>query len=944
MEKPAKSKTPAAPQITEAALLDVVRRLVQELYPGRSFGAPISLDSALDKELGFDSLGRMELLLRLERNFHISLPEKLFVTAETPRALLDAALIAGPEQPHLKPGAREIITEAEGKAISIPEQAETLQEVLAWHVEHHEERTHIYLYEEGDQAKQISYGALYRGALAVAAGLRERGLEPRQTVALMLPTSRDYFFGFFGILLAGGVPAPIYPPTRPSQIEDHLQRHARILSNAEAVLLLTIPEAKPVARLLKSQVDTLRHITTVAELTQATIGAGTTPEPALPEDLAFLQYTSGSTGNPKGVMLTHHNLLANLRAMGKAVNASSDDTFISWLPLYHDMGLIGAWFGSLYFAFPLVAMSPLAFLARPQRWLWAIHNHHGTLSAAPNFAYELCLSKLEQSDLEGLDLSSWRMAFNGAEPVSPNTVRRFSEQFSQYGLHPDTMAPVYGLAESSVGLAFPPPGRITPVDRIQRETLELSGKAVPAEVDDDQALEFVACGRVLDGHALRVVDPKGRELPDRRQGHLQFRGPSCTRGYIRNPEATNGLFDGDWLDSGDLAYLAEEDLYITSRVKDLIIRAGRNLYPYEVEEAVGDIPGVRKGCVAMFGATDSTTATERVVVVAESRETDHACLDLLKQQVQTVATELLDMPPDEVVMAPPHTVLKTSSGKIRRSACKELFEKGKLDQTHRPVWQQFARVGMATIAPTWRRFWRALPNTLYGLYAWLMLLILAPPVWLLIAVLPPLSWRWVLMRNGARLLALLTGTGIKVSGAENLPKDRPCILASNHASYLDGIIIVAALPIKWRFVAKVELLTNFIPRIFLKSIGSEFVERFDRQKGIEDAQRLAETAGAELPLFYFPEGTFREAPGLLPFRMGAFTNAAAVGIPVVPIIISGSRRKLRGHSWLPLPGDIEIRVEAAIEPEGSDWDAAIKLRDATRGVMLGVCGEPDRSA
>jgi len=939
---PQPPKTP--PAITEAALLDVVRRLVQELYPGRSFGTPISLDSALDKELGFDSLGRMELLLRLERSFHISLPEKLFATAETPRELLEAALIAGPEQPHLKPGARLVTTEAEEETITPPVAAQTLQEVLAWHVEHHEERTHIYLYEEGDQPILISYGALYRGALAVAAGLRERGLEPRQTVALMLPTSRDYFFGFFGILLAGGVPAPIYPPTRPSQIEDHLRRHARILSNAEAVLLLTIPEAKPVARLLKSQVETLRHISTVAELTQTTIGAGTTPEPALAEDLAFLQYTSGSTGNPKGVMLTHHNLLANLRAMGKAVHATSDDVFVSWLPLYHDMGLIGAWFGSLYFAFPLVAMSPLAFLARPQRWLWTIHNHRGTLSAAPNFAYELCLSKLEKSDLEGLDLSSWRMAFNGAEPVSPNSVRRFSERFHEYGLRPEAMSPVYGLAESSVGLAFPPPGRIAPIDRIQREALELAGKATPAEPDDTQALEVVACGQVLSGHALRVVDPKGRELPERRQGRLQFRGPSCTRGYIRNPEASNGLFDGDWLDSGDLAYLAEGELYLTSRVKDLIIRAGRNLYPYEVEEAVGDIPGIRKGCVAMFGATDPSTATERVVVVAESRETDAKRLDQLKQQAQAVATELLDMPPDQVVMAPPHTVLKTSSGKIRRSACKELFEKGQLDQTHRPVWQQLTRVAVASIAPTWRRLWHALPDTLYGLYAWLILLILAPPVWLLITLLPSLSWRWTLMRNGARLLALLTGTGIKVSGTENLPKDKPCMLAANHASYLDGIIIVAALPIKWRFVAKVELLTNFIARIFLKRIGSEFVERFDRQKGLEDAQRLTAAALHELPLFYFPEGTFRDSPGLLPFRMGAFVNAADAGLPVVPIIIRGSRRKLRGNNWLPLPGGIEIRVEPAIEPEGNDWEAAIKLRDATRGVMLGVCGEPDRSA
>ena len=238
-------------------------------------------------------------------------------------------------------------------------------------------------------------------------------------------------------------------------------------------MLLTVPEAKPLARLLSAQVEGLHRVVTVSELSAD--GGTVVRPPVQAHDLAFLQYTSGSTGNPKGVMLTHANLLANLQAMGQAVQITSTDVFVSWLPLYHDMGLIGAWLGSFYYAYPLVLMSPLAFLARPARWLWAIHKHRGTLSAGPNFAYDLCTRRIDDRDLEGLDLSSWRVAFNGAEPVSAVTLARFSERFAPYGFRPEAMAPVYGLAEAALGVAFPVLGRVPHVDAIQREPFMRSG-------------------------------------------------------------------------------------------------------------------------------------------------------------------------------------------------------------------------------------------------------------------------------------------------------------------------------------------------------------------------------------------------------------------------------------------------------------------------------------
>ena len=270
----------------------------------------------------------------------------------------------------------------------------------------------------------------------------------------------------------------------------------------------------------------------------------------------MLQYTSGSTGNPKGVMLTHANLLANIRAMGQPFDIDPErNVFVSWLPLYHDMGLIGAWLGSLYFGMKLVVMSPLHFLARPERWLWAIQKYRGTLSAAPNFGYEMCLTRIKDENIAGLDLSSWRVAASGAEAVLPSTLRAFEERFGRYGPAATTQRPVYGLAESSAGLAFPAVPRPPLVDRVKRDELTRSGVAVPAEADDTSAIEFVGRGQPIPGHEIRVVDGGGREAPDREEGNIQCKGPSTTQGYFRNPKATRALFAGDWLRTGDRGYM-----------------------------------------------------------------------------------------------------------------------------------------------------------------------------------------------------------------------------------------------------------------------------------------------------------------------------------------------------------------------------------------------------
>ncbi|MBI3344990.1 MAG: AMP-binding protein [Gammaproteobacteria bacterium] len=920
-----------------AALLKTVQDFIAELHPHGERAVAVTLDSSLDRDLGIDSLGRVELLMRIERTFNVSLPEQVLASAETPRDLL-RAVSAATVVP--KPAvATQVSGLVQQPSEIVPSQAATLIEVLDSHVISHPDRPHIILHGASGEEDRISYAALRRGAEAVAAGLIRHSLEPGQTVALMLPTGRDYFYTFFGILLAGAIPVPIYPPARLSQIEDHLRRHAGILSNALATILVTVPEAKPLARLLKPQVPTLHAITTVGELSSA--AEKFTPVAIKSQDIAFLQYTSGSTGNPKGVVLTHANLLANIRAMGEAAQASSKDVFVSWLPLYHDMGLIGAWLGSLYFACQFVVMSPLTFLARPARWLWAIHRYRGTLSAAPNFAYELCLRKIEDREIEGLDLTSLRMAFNGAEPVSSDTVVNFTQRFARYGLRPGVIAPVYGLAESSVGLAFPPPGRGPLIDRIQRDAFTRTGNAVPAGNDETDVLRFVACGQPLPGHQIRIVDDTGREVAERVEGRLEFKGPSSTSGYFRNPEQTRNLFHGDWLDSGDLAYIAGVDVYITGRVKDIIIRAGRNIYPHELEEAVGNIPGIRKGCVAVFGSPDPASGTERLVVMAETREKDAEVLDKLRLEINSLSSDLLGSPPDDIVLAPVHSVLKTSSGKIRRAASRELYEKGLSKVQQRAVWWQFVRLSILSVPPELRRLRRVVTDVLYAAYAWTVFSILAPITLLIAVLLPRPEWSWAVSRVGARLLIRLSGAPLTVQGLDNLPTGAPCVLVANHASYLDGILLIALLPRPFGFVAKRELLDHPIAGIYLRHMGASFVERFALLRGVEDAEQLSQSVREGRSLAFFPEGAFYRMPGLLPFHMGAFVAAAQAGAPVVPVSIRGTRSILRADHWFPRRGSISVTIGVPIEPRGSDWSAAIQLRDAARAEILRHCGEPD---
>jgi acyl carrier protein len=946
-------QTPTTEEYTavEQKVLEIIRQLVTDLGVDRAIRA-VTLDASLDRDLGLGSLERVELLVRVEKAFSIQIPDHLVAEAETPRDLAHAILHSPlwKETPRRISRDRRPITEKAATVLSaLSESTCTLQEVLRAYVQAEPDRPHIYLQSDessalsasgggsGGEEQIITYGQLYDAAMAAARGLLERGHRQGETVAIMLPTGKEFFSAFFGILLAGGVPVPIYPPYRPDRIEEYAWRQATILQNAGIRFLVTFSKAEALARLLRPFVPTLAEVTTLDKLMAS--HTQQQPQTFSAEDAALIQYTSGSTSEPKGVLLTHQSILANIRAVGEAIQIHPNDVGVSWLPLYHDMGLIGSWLCSLYFGIPITILSPFAFLNRPERWLWAIHYHRATLSAAPNFAYELCVRKIEEKAIEGLDLSSWRIAFNGAEAVSPDTLTRFTQRFAPYGLRPEALFPVYGLAESSVALTFPPLGRPPRVDPIVRESFQRYHRAEPASPSDPSPLRFVSCGVPLPGHEIRIVDDQDHKLGDRIEGSLQFRGPSSMKGYFQSPEATQAAFHDGWWDSGDLAYKADGEVFITGRRKDVIIKAGRNLYPQEVEEVTGEITGIRKGCVTAFGITDPTVGTEKLVVVAETKETQKDIREKLTATVLERVTTTIGIPPDLVLLVPPGTIPKTSSGKLRRSACRQAYLDGELVYQRLPGWLQITKLFAAGLLPRIERASSTLIKLLYAAYAWTIVVITVPPTWLAVATLPGGKTAATLSRLWARGFLWLVGCPLKVEGIRHLDRARAMVLVANHSSYLDTVVLMATLPVGYVFVAKQELLRAMIIRTFIKKVGHLTVDRMDFSKSVSDTKRIEETLRHGLSVLIFPEGTFTRSTGLRPFKLGAFKVAAETSRPICPIAICGTRQILRADRWLPTRGPIKVVIGTPILPEGKDWREITRLRDLTRDEILRYCGE-----
>lgn len=525
---------------------------------------------------------------------------------------------------------------------------------------------------EGGAEEAVSYRQLYHAATRISKGLAARGVAPGDRVLMVLPTSIEFVATFFAIQLRKAIPVPTYPPVG-LRMKAGLDKLGLVAEHAATRLCVTSERLKPLMGDLVLRAPVVRELATVEELSRSS--ASEERFRAASDDPAFIQYTSGSTGTPKGVLLSHRNLVCNIHAIGQAARINRTDVVVNWCPLYHDMGLIGTLLFSIYWRIPLVLMSPVSFLSKPSRWLRAIHRFGGTLSPAPNFGYGMCVSRVSDAERRGLDLSTWRFALNGAEPVNYRTLVDFERTYRPHGFSLSCLYPVYGLAESSLAVTFPRPGSGVRYEVVDRQELA-NGRAVLSSGKGSMAV--VSVGQPVPGHYVAVVDEEGQPLPEREVGHVVVSGKSVMQGYYDAPEATRQVLQDGWLWTGDLGYFADKNLYLTGRAKDLIIIRGRNIYAEDLERTAERVKGIRPGSVVAFGIHDEGQEAERVVVVAETRLRDKAAREALAAVVRERIAEFCEVVVSEVLLVDPGTIPKTSSGKRQRSMCRELFMRGEL--------------------------------------------------------------------------------------------------------------------------------------------------------------------------------------------------------------------------------------------------------------------------
>jgi 1-acyl-sn-glycerol-3-phosphate acyltransferase len=924
---------------------DTVLREVASVYADLHGGAEtaMTLQSDLAGDLGLDSLAVLELHDRLESAFGVTLSEDALANAATPDDWLRAVVEARGEtrRPELDLPTAPPVARPAGEGW--PTGAETLTEALAWHVERHPDLVCIRLVGSRGQnpAEDVSYRALADEAAAVAGSLVDGGLEHGERVALMLPTGRDYFVAFIGVLLAGGVPVPLYPPVNPSQLEEHLGRQAPLLDNAAASILIAGPEVVAAEPFLRSRVPSLRTVRTP----ETAPGEGRRLQ-GLPvvgaDDLALIQYTSGSTSDPKGVVLSHRQVLANVGALGQAARVDTDDVFVSWLPLYHDMGLIGAWHASLFFGLPLVLLSPFQFLARPVSWFEAISASSGTLSAAPNFAYQTCVDRIGDEELAGLDLSSWRLAINGSEPVDASTIERFVARFGPFGFRRQTMCPAYGLAEVGVGLAISSPDRAPRVDTLDRHRLQHSGEAVRVAPGNAGAITVVGCGTVIPGYRVRAIDDQGNRLPDLREGRIQCQGPSATTGYFGNEAASRELWAGGWLDTGDLGYLSDGELFLTGRAKDLIIRGGRKLHPEDLEQALGELEGAHGDGVAVFASADPKLGTERIVAVIETDLVEPRARAALRARASRTAANVFGAATDEIVLVPAGSILRTQSLKIRRAATRQAFEAGQLGSPESPSVARPTRLSRWRRRTSGPRRGGGVASWAFGAYAWVLVALIVIPLWVAVELPMGRRLRWALTRAAGRSLLMLTGIDLRVHGTVRF--DGAAVVVANHSSFVDSLVLLLALPESVVFTTSSDMGRHRVIGSFLRRMGCVFVHRGQAHRSAEDVREMTDLLRAGGHLVVFPEGSIDPVAGLRPFHLGAFAVASATGCPVIPVGIRGTRDIVRPGTYRPHRGTAEVFVGSPITPGRDDFAGHAELsRQARRAIAeLSQQAEIDR--
>jgi acyl-CoA synthetase (AMP-forming)/AMP-acid ligase II len=503
-----------------------------------------------------------------------------------------------------------------------------------------------------------------------SAVLRSRGVRPGDRVPLLMPTGHAFVEALVGVMLAGAIPVPLATPMTFGGVDRYVRNLSAVIDDCDARLLITYPRIGDAVAADPALAGQLRDVVTEAALDGVVVAPWRIPSIGA-ADPAFIQYTSGTTGSPKGAVISHRALVTNAFAIAHGLGIGPGDVGASWLPLFHDMGLVGVLLTSICHPYPVHVMPPQSFVMNPERWLDLIAKVGATLSPAPNFAYDLCVQRVrERPDLR---LDSWRVALNGAEPVHAQTVDRFLEHFGPNGFAAGAMMPVYGMAEATLAVTFPTPGSRCTTLSVSRDALERSRRAVASVEEGAHAHRAVGVGRPVAGTTVRVVDDAGRVLPEGTVGQIVISGPSLMSEYFGNDDASAAAIVGGWLHSGDLGFVSDGELFVTGRAKDVIIKAGRNLYPSDIERVASEIDGVGGGAVAAFGRPNAVTGTDDLVVVAETRHSDAARRRSIATAIRAELLSVIGVKPDDIRVCAIGTIPRTTSGKIRRRQCARVF-------------------------------------------------------------------------------------------------------------------------------------------------------------------------------------------------------------------------------------------------------------------------------
>ncbi|HEX5873154.1 MAG TPA: amino acid adenylation domain-containing protein, partial [Pyrinomonadaceae bacterium] len=559
-------------------------------------------------------------------------------------------------------------------------------DLLRWRATHQPNRVgYTFLANGEDEEISFTYAEMDRDARAIG-GLLQSMAQPGDRALLLYPSGLKFISAFFGCLYSGLIAVPVYPPD-PARLDLTLPRFRAIAGNARPSVALT---TSAIFSRFKELIEQDRFFSSIRWIVTDEIENEFADAWRLPEidsdTLAFLQYTSGSTSTPKGVMVSHGNLLHNEQTIQRACGHTHESTFAGWLPLYHDMGLIGNVLQPLYIGARCILMSPVAFLQRPFRWLHAISRFKAATSGGPNFAYDLCVRKTTPEQRASLDLSSWTVAFNGAEPVRLESLERFAKAFEVAGFRREAFYPCYGLAEATLIVSGGTKHALPVTYTVQAEALE-HNRLIPVTTAEKGSRTLVGCGQVVGDQKIAIVEPESlKQCGPREVGEIWLSGPSVAQGYWQQPEQTEQTFnayiaetgEGPFLRTGDLGCYANNELFVTGRLKDLIIIRGRNHYPQDIELTVErSHPALRPGCGAAFSV--DVNGEERLVIVNEVEYREHPNLDDVIDKIRQAVFENHDLQPYAIVVVKSGRIPKTSSGKIQRHLCRAKFLEGTLD-------------------------------------------------------------------------------------------------------------------------------------------------------------------------------------------------------------------------------------------------------------------------